>query len=201
VAGIDRVGELLKIVGRVLPMALEPLDIEGEFELNGNISTVRGQIQVATAKGNVKSLKLIPEKPETTPAAISAIKDADYLTFGPGSWFSSVMPHFLMKDQVDAIAGTKAKKVMIFNLQEDAIAGEFAGNSAADHLNLILSHMPTLKIDIAVADRSVAKAGGALSKLVTELGGELVLGDFSHENGKNHHDIEKLATTFSHIFL
>jgi hypothetical protein len=106
-----------------------------------------------------------------------------------------------MKDQVDAIAGTKAKKVMIFNLQEDAIAGEFAGNSAADHLNLILSHMPTLKIDIAVADRSVAKAGGALSKLVTELGGELVLGDFSHENGKNHHDIEKLATTFSHIFL
>ena len=53
VAGIDRVGELLKIVGRVLPMALEPLDIEGEFENNGVISNIRGQIQVATATGKI----------------------------------------------------------------------------------------------------------------------------------------------------
>jgi uncharacterized cofD-like protein len=201
VAGIDRVGELLKIVGRVLPMALEPLDIEGEFESNGNISTVRGQIQVATATGNVKSLKLIPENPKATPAALDAIMNANYLTFGPGSWFSSVMPHFLMKEQVGAIAASKAKKVMIFNLQEDAIAGEFAGNSMADHLKLILTHMPALKVDIAIADESMARVGGALSKLVSELGGELVLGDFSHENGKNHHDIDKLASTFAHIFL
>lgn len=201
VAGIDRVGELLQIVGRVLPMALEPLDIEGVFESGEGISTVRGQIQVATAKGKVKSLKLIPEMPKATPETIHAIRNADYLTFGPGSWFSSVMPHFLMREQAEEIADSKAKKVMIFNLPEDEVAGEFAGNSAADHLNLILSHMPTLKIDIAVADKSVARVGGTLAKVVEEMGGNLVLGDFSHGNGKNHHDIEKLASTFSHIFV
>ena len=67
VAGIDRVGDLLKIIGRVLPMALEPLDIEAEFDIEGAKQTVRGQVQVATTKGEVKSLRLIPESPICTP--------------------------------------------------------------------------------------------------------------------------------------
>ena len=201
VAGIERVGELLKIVGRVLPMSLEPLDIEGSFEIDGAEKVVRGQIQVATTKGKVKSLRIIPAQPKSVPAVINAIAQAEYLTFGPGSWFSSVMPHFLVKDQVDAIARSKAKRVMIFNLPESQEAGEFAGNSAADHLNLILAHMPNLKIDIAIADKSVARPGGELSKIISELGGELVIGDFASEKGQNHHDISKLASTFSHILL
>ena len=200
VAGIDRVGELLKIVGRVLPMALEPLDIEGEFENNGVISNIRGQIQVATATGNIKSLKLIPDNPKATPQVISAISKADYLTIGPGSWFSSVMPHFLMKEQAEAILNSNAQKVIILNLPEDLISGEFAGNSASEHLDLILSHIPSLKINYAIADESVAKIGEMLSKSVINMGGELILGDFAHEKGKNHHDIDKLASVFSHIF-
>lgn len=200
VAGIARVGELLKIVGTVLPMALEPLDIEGVFEVDGKTKTIRGQVEVATTKGIVKSLHMIPESPKATPQALQAITNADWLTFGPGSWFSSVMPHFLVKEQVRAIVASPAKKIMIFNLPESKEAGEYAGNSAADHLNLILSHCPELKIDIALADSSVAKAGGELSNIVAGLGGELILGDFSREKGENHHDISKLASTFAHIF-
>ena len=60
VAGIDRVGELLKIVGRVLPMSLEPLDIEGIFVTAAGRQVVRGQIEVATAKGKLDSLQLLP---------------------------------------------------------------------------------------------------------------------------------------------
>ena len=90
VAGIAKVGELLKIVGRVLPMALEPLDIEGVFESNGKVEAIRGQIQVATHKGNLKSLRIIPEQPECTPASLEAISNAEFLTFGPGSWFSKI---------------------------------------------------------------------------------------------------------------
>lgn len=201
VAGIARVGELLKIVGRVLPMALEPLDIEGVFEKKGELQTVRGQIQVATAQGEVKSLKLIPEEPKCSTEALAAIAEADFLTFGPGSWFSSVMPHFLIKKQVAAISQSKAKKVIIFNLPESREAGEFAGSSGAEHLKLILTHMPDLKIDIAIADERVAKTDGPLAEMVRNLGGKLVLGDFTEENGQNHHDIEKLVSTFSHIFL
>jgi uncharacterized cofD-like protein len=201
VSGIAKVGELLKIVGHVLPMALEPLDIEGVFESGGKEEIVRGQIQVATHKGNLKSLKLIPEKPECTPASLEAIKSADFLTFGPGSWFSSVMPHFLLKEQADAILNSKAKKVVIFNLPEEAGVGEFAGMSAAEHLELILSHVPDFQVDFAIVDNRVAKSSGPLADLITKMGGKLILGDFSLGNGQNHHNIEKLISTFSHIFI
>jgi uncharacterized cofD-like protein len=54
VAGLDRVGALLKVVGRVLPMAAEPLDIEATFENAIGTQIVRGQAEVATTKGKLK---------------------------------------------------------------------------------------------------------------------------------------------------
>ena len=201
VAGISRVGELLKIVGQVLPMALEPLDIEATFADDAGELQIRGQIQVATAKGAIKELKLIPEHPKPTPQAIKAILEAEYLTFGPGSWFSSVMPHFLMIEQAKAILESNAKKAMIFNLTEEQAAGEYAGNSATEHLQLILRHLPEFRIDLAIVDKSVAKFDSELTNLVEKLGGKLVIDDFMSENGQNHHDISKLASTFAHIFV
>ena len=200
VAGIAKVGELLKIVGQVLPMALTPLDIEGAFEIDGKEEKVRGQIQVATAKGEIKSLNLIPEDPVTTPQSISAINEADFLTIGPGSWFSSVMPHFLAREQASAITKSKAKKIVILNLPESDLAGEFAGNSASDHLKFILSHVPDFRMDFAIVDPKVRNQDGELEKLVSEMGGKLIIGDLADKNGQNHHDISKLTSIFSHIF-
>lgn len=200
VSGIERVGELLKIIGRVLPMSLAPLDIEGLFQNDSGKITVRGQVQVATQTGGLLSLRLIPENPPVTPQVLAALREADFITFGPGSWFSSVMPHFLLKEQVQALLESKAKKVIILNLQESKKAGEFAGNSPTEHLKLILSYAPSLLVDYAIADRAIAIPGGSLDELLSKMGGELIIGDFASENGQNHHNIEKLASTFSHIF-
>ena len=65
VAGIDRVGELLKIVGRVLPMSLDPLDIEGVFTIGGGEAVIRGQIEVATAKGKIAFTSITSTKSES----------------------------------------------------------------------------------------------------------------------------------------
>ncbi|CAN2238038.1 COG0391 Uncharacterized conserved protein [actinobacterium SCGC AAA044-D11] len=200
VAGIDRVGQLLKIVGRVLPMSLEPLDIEGIFEVGSIESVVRGQIEVATAKGKLKSLKLLPENPRVTPQVLTAIKEADYLTFGPGSWFSSVMPHFLLAEMAETIAASKAKKIMIFNLQEAEGADEFAGNTPEEHLQLVLSHLPSFKLDVAIADPTTLDSAAGLTKLVNQLGGELVVADVARDLDRNHHDSGKMSSLFTHIF-
>jgi uncharacterized cofD-like protein len=200
VAGIDRVGELLKIVGRVLPMSLEPLDIEGIFEVGSIGSVVRGQIEVATAKGKLKSLKLLPENPRVTPQVLTAIKEADYLTFGPGSWFSSVMPHFLLAEMAETIAVSKAKKIMIFNLQEAEGADEFAGNTPEEHLQLVLSHLPSFKLDFAIADPTTLDSAAGLTELVNQLGGELVVADVARDLDRNHHDSGKMSSLFTHIF-
>ena len=200
VAGIDRVGELLKIVGRVLPMSLEPLDIEGIFSTAAGRQVVRGQIEVATAKGKLDSLQLLPKNPEVTPQVLQAIAEADWLTFGPGSWFSSVMPHFLLPDLSKAISQSKAKKIMIFNLPDPEGADEFAGSTPEEHLDLVLAHSPEFKFDIAIADPAILSQDSRLGSLVDNCGGELVLAEVSKSSDKNHHDPVKMSSLLSHIF-
>ena len=96
VAGLDRVGSLLKVVGRVLPMSKEPLDIEGTFTNSTGKFIVRGQVEVATAQGRLDSLRLHPENPAADEESLAAIAAADWIVMGPGSWFSSVLPHLLV---------------------------------------------------------------------------------------------------------
>jgi uncharacterized cofD-like protein len=200
VAGIDRVGELLKIVGRVLPMSLDPLDIEGVFLTGSGESVIRGQIEVATAKGKLLSLRLLPENPRVTPQVLNAIAQADWLTFGPGSWFSSVMPHFLLKDLARAISQSSAKKIMIFNLPEPDSSDEFAGSTPEEHLELVLAHLPEFKINVAIADPTILAQGNGLSNLISKCGGELIVSDVAKVLDKNHHDWQKMSSLFSHIF-
>ena len=200
VAGIARVGELLRIKGRVLPMALDALDIEGTFVTASGRKIVTGQVEVATASGRLDSLRLIPESPRATPEALAAIGAADWITFGPGSWFSSVMPHFLLADQARAIANSAAKKIVIFNLPEPESEDEFAGYSAQEHLALITKHLPDLHYDFAIADRTSIAGSAGLKEMVEGCGGELILADLAKSPGSFHHDPQKLAPVFSHIF-
>jgi len=200
VAGIARVGELLRIKGRVLPMALDALDIEGTFATASGRKIVTGQVEVATALGRLDSLRLIPESPRATPEALAAIAAAEWITFGPGSWFSSVMPHFLLADQATAIAKSAAKKIVIFNLPEPESEDEFAGYSAQEHLALISKHLPDLHCDFAIADRTSITGSAGLKEMVEGCGGELILADLAKSPGSFHHDPQKLAPVFSHIF-
>jgi uncharacterized cofD-like protein len=200
VKGLDRVGQLLKVVGRVLPMALEPLDIEGSFESKDGISLVRGQVQVAAAVGKVKALRLIPETPKATPEALSAIAAADWITIGPGSWLSSVMPHFLLKEQATQIQTSKAQKVMIFNLPDKHISDEFSGFSLEAHLQLVLDHIPDLQIDVALIDKSLANTEPRFNDLVAKCGGKVLAFDLADNKETFHHDRDKLISAFAHIF-
>lgn len=200
VQGIQRVGELLRIQGRVLPMALDPLDIEGTFNTAYGRKIVRGQVEVATTKGKVEMLRLIPDRPRATPESIAAILNAEWITLGPGSWFSSVMPHLLLPEQADAIAQSPAKKVVLFNLPEPESEDEFAGFSAAEHLALMKKHLPDLHIDFAIADRASLTHSESLQGAVEGCGGELIIGELAQWPGSFHHDPEKLASLLRHIF-
>lgn len=200
VKGLDRVGQLLKVVGRVLPMALEPLDIEGSFESKDGINLVRGQIQVAVAAGKVKELRLIPETPKATPEALNALAVADWITIGPGSWLSSVMPHFLLKEQAEQIKASRAKKIMIFNLPDKHIFDEFSGFSLEAHLQLVLDHVPDLQIDVALIDESLANTEPRFNDLVAKCGGKVLAFDLADNKETFHHDRDKLISAFAHIF-
>lgn len=201
VAGLDRVASLLKVVGRVLPMASQPLDIEGTFQEGGRFTVVRGQAQVATAKGKLESLRIIPQDPPSRHEALSAIAEADWITMGPGSWISSVLPHLLVPSQRRALVDTKAKRIVMLNL--DAVpelsGNEYAGYTPEEHLGLIRQYAPDFQADYVIADFSVVRDAHSLENQVREMGGTLVTADLRKAVGSVHHDVEKLTSVFGHI--
>lgn len=201
VAGLDRVASLLKVVGRVLPMAAEPLDTEATFLTSVGRVVVRGQAQVAVAKGKLDSLRILPENPMARPEALQAIAQAEWITMGPGSWFSSVLPHLLVPAQRQALVETQAKRIVLLNLDAHANwpGEEYAGHAPEEHLGLIAHYAPHMRCDFVVADTSVVKDVPALMELVGQMGGELVLADLRIAPGSVHHDVEKLTSVFRHI--
>lgn len=201
VQGLDRVAELLKVVGRVLPMASVPLDIEATFDDAGTLHHVRGQVEVATARGMLKSLRLVPENPTALPAALKAIDEAQWVTIGPGSWFSSVLPHFLVREQLNALEKSAAKKIIILNLDShpEAQADEFAGYTPMQHLEMLREYAPTMTIDHVVVDEFEIGDSQSLQLLVESLGGVLHVADLRKSPGSLHHDVEKLISVLSHI--
>ena len=199
VAGLDRVGALLKVIGRVLPMAAEPLDIEATFENSIGTKIVRGQAEVATTKGRLKSLRIIPENPPAYPEALAAISEADWITMGPGSWFSSVLPHLLVPAQRDAIVKSKAKKILLLNLDTaDKSAGEYAGYSPLEHLRILTTYAPEIHFDCVILDSS-AEGQEELARHLSTIGSELVVADLRSAGSPLHHDVKKLGQLFAHI--
>lgn len=199
VAGLDRVGALLKVIGRVLPMASEPLDIEATFENAIGTQIVRGQAEVATTKGRLKTLRVIPENPSARPEALAAIADAEWITMGPGSWFSSVIPHLLVPAQRRAIVDSKAKKILLLNLDtSDKSAGEYAGYSPLEHLQILSTYASELSFDCVVVD-STSDGVQELREHLSTRGSELVVADLRSSGSPLHHDVKKLGQLFSHI--
>ncbi len=103
VQGLDWVGPLLGAHGRVLPMASVPLDLAAEVEgadpdRPDEISTVRGQVACAKTTGRVRSISLMPADPPACAEAVTAVGAADWVVLGPGSWFTSVLPHLLVPE-------------------------------------------------------------------------------------------------------
>lgn len=199
VAGLDRVGALLKVVGRVLPMAAQPLDIEATFEVGGVIEVIRGQSEVATAQGRLKSLRIIPENPTARSESLTAIADAQYILMGPGSWFSSVLPHLLVPAQREALSKADGKKILLLNLDnQDRAAGEYAGYSPLEHLQILKHYAPELHFDIVVVDQSSRDVDELHTHLSTQ-GSELIVADLRSSDEPLHHDAKKLGALFIHI--
>ena len=205
VAGLDWVGRLLGTGGRVLPMAAVPLDIVAEVvgadpARPDEVSTVRGQAECATTPGQVRSITLLPPDPPAVPEAVRAVLDADWVVFGPGSWFTSVLPHLLVPELASALHVTTARRLLVLNLAPQP--GETEGFSPHKHLEVLASHAPALTVDVVLADTRAAGTGNLadLEKAAAVLGARLVMADVAAADGTPKHDPRLLAGMYAEIF-
>lgn len=154
VAALDEVGRLLRLSGRVLPMSCDPLDIEADVvglgADPGQVHRIRGQVAVASTPGRPQRVRLRPAEPAACPEAVAAVLAADVVLLGPGSWFTSVLPHLLVPGLRDALLATSARRVLVLNLAPEP--GETAGFSPEQHLAVLTEHEPDLRVEAVVAD-------------------------------------------------
>lgn len=203
VDALDLVGRLLGAKGRVLPMALTPMDItaavRGLTADPDELTTVRGQVEVATTEGVIVSIDLEPPDPPVSPDALTKIAAADWVFLGPGSWFSSVLPHLRVRALREAIVATDARLVIVLNLEEQA--GETGGFAPGDHLAVLLEHAPDLAVHSVLADPAGMDPEHLvdLGQVVAACGARLVLDDVAHADGGARHDPHKLAAAYARI--
>jgi uncharacterized cofD-like protein len=206
VAALDVSVQLLGGVGRVLPLSTAPLDIVADVvgldpADEGAASEVRGQVAVATTAGRVVNVRLDPADPPGCVEAVEAIQDAEWAVLGPGSWFTSVIPHLLVPDVAKALAATAAKRLVALNLSPQV--GETEGFSPATHLEVLQAHAPELQVDVVLADESAA-AGPAerreLEEAAGNLGARLVVARVARDDGTPRHDPARLAAAYHAIF-
>ncbi|GIJ27652.1 putative gluconeogenesis factor [Micromonospora qiuiae] len=190
VAALEHAGAMLGAVGRVLPMSCQPVDIEARVRgadpgRPDEVCTIRGQHQVAVTTGRVESLRLTPQSPPACVQAVAAIGAADWLIFGPGSWYTSVLPHLLVPQLAAAILASQARRLVTLNL---AAEKETLGLSVADHLAALRWYLPGLVVDFVLADAKAVGDPEPVERAAESLGARLVLAPVAVDDGTPRHD-------------
>jgi uncharacterized cofD-like protein len=200
VAALDEAGRLLDIRGRVLPMCTEPLDIEADVvgldEDPDAVRRIRGQVAVATTPGQVRRIRLhasgTPDKvPVACPEAVAAVREADVVLLGPGSWFTSVLPHLLVPELHEALVDTPARRVVVLNLVPQP--GETEGFSPERHLQVLSEHAPRLRVDAVIADADSVSTPDRLRRAAGALGARTWLDRVADNGMPERHDPSALA--------
>ena len=205
VAGLDWVARLLGARGRVLPMSAVPLDVVAKVRGSDPaapdaVTQIRGQVQVASTAGRVMSVALDPPDPPACEEAVAALRAADWVVVGPGSWYTSVLPNLLVPELFAALHSTPARRLLTVNLAPQQ--GETDKMTPAQHLDALAEHAPELRLDAVLVDRAslhTAAEREALSEAARRFGAEVVVSDVRVRDGSPRHDVLRLAAAYLDI--
>jgi uncharacterized cofD-like protein len=202
VEGLDWVGALLEAQGRVLPLSETPLDIVARIhghnpKFPDEVVQVRGQVEVATTQGRVLDVWVEPTDAPACAEAIVAIGNADAIVLGPGSWFTSVMPHLLIPAQRQALIDTPAQRILVVNLLPQV--GETTGFQPEEYVRVLRDSTPDLRMDVVLADPAHVPDIAALLTECEHIGAELALHPLASTKDPTVHDPRRLSVAFDTV--
>ncbi len=126
---------ILRVFGSVMPVTTTPVSLLG-YTKTGEV--IRGESLLPAVGSKIERVELSPPDSEPNPEALEAIRNADVITIGPGSLYTSLIPVLIVPGIADAIRKSSARKILIFNIATQP--GETKGYSAIDHLEAIERH-------------------------------------------------------------
>ncbi|MDA1359952.1 uridine diphosphate-N-acetylglucosamine-binding protein YvcK [Glycomyces luteolus] len=197
VVALDFAARLLGSRARVLPMSCTPLDIEADLEEGPGTRTIVGQHDVAVADGSVKDVRLLPADATACPETLEAVAEADWHVFGPGSWYTSVIPHLLLPDLREAIGASKARRIVVLNLSEEK---ETDGLTLAGHVDTLRRYAEGVRFHYVVSgDTRTLADPGSLNSAAQSLEAQLVAADLASDGVT--HDVAALAAVLGNLLV
>jgi uncharacterized cofD-like protein len=196
--------QILAARGKIFPSTNTNVGLTAEMD-DGSI--VRGETNITASKNSIIELRLEPEAADPLPETLEAIANADLITLGPGSLYTSLITNLLVRGIPEALIASRATKVFVCNLMTQA--NESLGLTASQHIEKIMQHAAAAKSPIfdyalintgpisAVRLEQYAREGQqpieADLERIRALGVEPVTGDFVHEGDVLRHDYDRVA--------
>lgn len=146
---IDASAKVLAIRGKVLPATLTDVSLWAKLA-DGRI--IEGESKITEAMGQIHQIGCHPADPVALPAALAAIKEADYIIIGPGSLYTSIIPNLLVPAIRQALAQVTVPRVYVCNIMTQP--GETDNYSVADHLRAIEGVCEERVFDAVLAQRT-----------------------------------------------
>jgi len=196
--------QILAARGRIYPATNTNVSLSAQMD-NGTL--VRGETSITASPHRIVELMLDPADAHPLPGALEAIAQADLITLGPGSLYTSLITNMLVRGIPEAIANSPATCVYIGNLMTQA--NESLGLTASQHIEKILQHCGCVKKPIF--DYALINTAPISPTLLTKyqregqspiepdlerirsLGVEPIAGSFVHEGDVLRHDHYRLA--------
>lgn len=139
--------EVLNIAGRIYPATSADVTLEATLEDGTKVS---GETRISRSRSRIQSIRLAPRTARPLPDTLKAIAEADVITLGPGSLFTSVIPNLLVKGIPEAIQGSPAVKAYFVNLMWQP--GETTNFRASDHIRAVHQHAHCKLLDYAITN-------------------------------------------------
>ena len=189
-------GKVLATRGRIYPSTNSDVHLEADLE---DGSVVRGETHVSRSRSPIHRIRLLPANCRPLPQTLEALSNADVITIGPGSLFTSLIPNLLVRGVAKQMAGSRAARIYICNLMTQP--GETTGYSAADHVRAIYDHCGFPVFDYVILNRKpvspqirkryVAQRAQPVEidrEALEQLGVKVVTGDLLSEQRQNPAD-------------
>lgn len=154
--GIESLGKILNLKGKVLPLTEDNVTLMARME---NDSIIEGEHNITEYKGKIKEI-FYKEKPEINNDVIREIKEADLIILSMGSLYTSLLPNLICNEIKQAIDESKAEVMYICNIMTQP--GETDKFTASDHINIVNNYLNKKKIGIILANT------GAITKVMKE---------------------------------
>ena len=141
--------KLLNIKGTVLPLTEEVVELIGEGK--NHTPDFYGEEEISRNIRNITKLSY-DHNVHVSSEIVTKILESDLIIFSAGSLYTSILPHLIVDEVVDAICSTKAPIMYVCNLVTQP--GETDNYNVSDHLQVLNRYLGSRKVDVVLANNA-----------------------------------------------